>query len=74
MKTFTEYLRDMCPDGMVLDDDLPDYFDSWLQKLDIDGLIELAETHGRIQYAEGEIAGMKEIREIVISHSKELIK
>jgi hypothetical protein len=47
IKTFEEYLRDNIwePEGL-LDDDMPDAFDAWLGELQVDDLIEYAETWG----------------------------
>ena len=46
--TFDEYLRDVCfaeadKEGIpVLDDDQEDYFETWLQQIDPDILIDIA--------------------------------
>lgn len=46
-KTFEEYLRDDVwePDG-VLDDDMPDAFDTWCAKLDVQEIMDYAEEWG----------------------------
>lgn len=47
MKSFEEYLRDDVwePEG-VLDDDMPDAFESWLEGIDVNEIMEYAEDYG----------------------------
>lgn len=47
MKTFEKYLEEDVwePEG-VLDDDMPDAFEAWLEGLDIQEVIDYAEQYG----------------------------
>lgn len=47
-QSFEEYLRDNAwePEG-VLDDDMPDAFDTWLSELDVSELIKYGEEYGK---------------------------
>ena len=49
MKTFEEYLEDVCfeENPTVLDDDMPDFFDNWLEKQDVESLLIYSEGWGR---------------------------
>lgn len=45
---FEDYLQDVCfsKNTHVLDDDIPDYFNDWLGKLDNEELIEYGQMYG----------------------------
>jgi len=49
MKTFEQYLEDICfeENPTILDDDMPGFFEGWLQSLDTDDLFIYAEGWGR---------------------------
>ena len=49
MKTFEEYLEDVCfeENPTVLDDDMPDFFEGWLEKQNIESLLIYSEGWGR---------------------------
>jgi len=53
------------PLGLTLDDDMPDFYDKWVSKLDAEEVMKLAEGFGRIQYLTGEIDGIKETKAII---------
>jgi uncharacterized protein (DUF2164 family) len=67
LQTFEDFLREIhtkhFSDG-VLDDDLQDNFDSWVQNLDVQEVIDYAENYGRQQYNQGRIDALKEAIEI----------
>jgi len=48
--SFEEYLQDQCFElnPTVLDDDMPDFFDSWLGEQDVDSLIIYADSWMRL--------------------------
>lgn len=54
-ETFEQYLERFCFDlnPMVLDDDMPDFFDNWISNVDADQLIRLGQLYGEQQYIEG---------------------
>ena len=49
MKSFAQYLEDRCfelhPER--LDDDMPDFFEDWLEKQDVESLLIYSEGWGR---------------------------
>lgn len=49
MKTFEEYLKDVCfeENPTILDDDMPDFFNIWLGEQDVDSLLMYSEGWGR---------------------------
>jgi len=49
MKSFEEYLEDVCFElyPEMLDDDMPDFFDIWLEKQDVESLLVYSEGWGR---------------------------
>ena len=49
MKTFEQYLEDRCFElhPEILDDDMPDFFDIWLEKQDVESLLVYSEGWGR---------------------------
>lgn len=53
-KTFKEYLQRFCFElhPKVLDDDQPDFFDSWLER-NGEQIIRLGQLYGESQYVEG---------------------
>jgi len=63
--TFEEYLQEVCPYGMTLNDDMPDFFDKWVSELDAEEVMKLAEEFGRIQYLAGEVDGIEKAKEIM---------
>ena len=54
-KTFEKYLEEICfkINPAVLDDDMSDFFDNWLGKLDGEDYIRYAELFGQERYLEG---------------------
>lgn len=60
-KTFEYFLQDrfMELEPQVLDDDLPDAFEAWLEKLDIEELMKFADAFGEYKALEGDT--LKEI-------------
>ena len=57
--TFEEYLQEVCPYGMTLNDDMPDFFDKWVSEIDAEEVMKLAEKFGRIQYLAGKADGIE---------------
>jgi hypothetical protein len=55
IQTFEEYLQvqfsGLHPE--VLDDDLPEKFNAWLEQLDVEELIDYADVYGAKCYTEG---------------------
>ena len=49
MKTFEEYLEDVCfeENPTILDDDMPDFFSDWLSDQDTESLLIYSEGWGR---------------------------
>ena len=49
MKSFEEYLEDVCFElyPEILDDDMPDFFDNWLVEQSIGSLLIYSEGWGR---------------------------
>ena len=49
--TFEEYLLEVSPYGMTLNDDMPDFFDKWVSELDAEEVMKLAEEFGGLEKA-----------------------
>jgi len=49
MKSFEQYLEDRCFElyPEILDDDMPDFFEVWLERQGVEGLLIYAEGWGR---------------------------
>jgi hypothetical protein len=49
MKSFEQYLEDRCFElhPEILDDDMPDFFEGWLEKQDVESLLVYSEGWGR---------------------------
>jgi len=49
MKSFEQYLEDVCFElyPEMLDDDMQDFFDIWLEKQDVESLLVYSEGWGR---------------------------
>ena len=49
MQTFKQYLEDVCfeENPIVLDDDMPDFFDGWLSEQDVQSILIYSEGWGR---------------------------
>jgi len=49
MKSFEQYLEDQCFElyPEILDDDMPDFFEGWLEKQDVESLLVYSEGWGR---------------------------
>jgi len=49
MKSFEQYLEDQCFElnPEVFNDDMPDFFDNWLEELDTESLLIYSEGWGR---------------------------
>ena len=49
MKSFEKYLEDQCfeENPTILDDDMPDFFEDWLGKQDVESLLIYSEGWGR---------------------------
>ena len=54
--TFEEFLKDVCfrVHPSVLDDDMPDFFENWIGKLDVEDYMKWGEIFGREQYIRGQ--------------------
>lgn len=53
-QTFEEFLRDDIWEAEgVLDDDMPDAFDTWCSELDVQEVIDYAEEYGEKQFKAG---------------------
>lgn len=51
---FEKYLQEEFAENYTgLDDDMPDRFDHWIENMDIQELIDLAEEYGKEQYFAG---------------------
>lgn len=70
MKTFEEFLQDIFNENSfeILDDDLPDAFDSWLGDLDGKDYIKFADKYGN--YVSKETA-LNIINEVTIKYTKD---
>lgn len=55
-QTFEEFLREWHASlfPQLLDDDMPDHFDTWLEVVGIEKMIEYGELYGRGQYLAGQ--------------------
>jgi hypothetical protein len=49
MKSFEQYLEERCFElyPEILDDDMPDFFEGWLEKQDVESLLVYSEGWGR---------------------------
>ena len=49
MKSFAQYLEDRCFElhPELLDDDMPDFFEDWLEKQDVESLLVYSEGWAR---------------------------
>ena len=49
MKSFEQYLEDQCFElhPEILDDDMQDFFEGWLEKQDVESLLIYSESWGR---------------------------
>ena len=49
MKSFEQYLEDQCFElhPEILDDDMQDFFEGWLEKQDVESLLVYSEGWGR---------------------------
>ena len=63
--TFEEYLQQVCPYGLTLDDDMPDFYDKWVSKLNAEEVMKLAESFGTRQYIVGGIDSIKGTKAII---------
>ena len=57
MKTFEEFLADICP---CHTNNGPEGYDRWVEQLDIQELIDYADSYGKIAYKTGAIDYIKE--------------
>ena len=73
MKTFEKFLEEDVwePEG-VLDDDMPDAFESWLVGQDIDEIINWADMYGKLQFTEGQKIGIVQGGELTLGTQKML--
>lgn len=57
MITFEEFLSDIFARNYTgTDDDMPDRFEHWIENLDVDELIKLADSYGEIMFTKGKVA------------------
>lgn len=54
----------------VLDDDIPDAFNDWLEGIDIDTIFKVADSFGRLKFLEGKLEGEQKIIDSVINSFK----
>ena len=47
--TFEEYLQQVCPYGLTLDDDMPDFYDKWFSRLEAEEVMKHAQDFGTQQ-------------------------
>lgn len=59
--TFEQFLADVHTDlyPQILDDDLPDTFDTWLAELDSEEYLKWGEIYGQLQFKDGQIEELK---------------
>ncbi len=60
-QTFEDYLNDrfVAMNPQVLDDDMPDAFETWLSELQIDFIMSFAEMYGAQQFLAGKEQTLK---------------
>lgn len=60
MRTFEKYLEEDVwePEG-ILDDDMPDAFEAWLEGLDTNDVLEYAEDYGKYCFSKGNFERQK---------------
>lgn len=57
MITFTQFLQDIhARNYMGTDDDMPDRFNGWVESLDVEEIIKLADIYGEIMFTKGKVA------------------
>lgn len=55
MQTFEDYLKnDIWESYGVLDDDMPDAFDTWCSELDVQQVMDYAENYGMLMYSKAQ--------------------
>jgi hypothetical protein len=65
MKTFEEYLKDAYASFYTgTDDDITDNFEAFLERLDVDKLLEYATVYGSLEFLKGKKAGLDKAEEI----------
>ncbi len=71
MKTFEEYLEEICfqINPTVLDDNMSDFFDNWLGELDGEDYIKWGELYGKEMFILGELQSSKKALEIISNHN-----
>lgn len=69
MKTFEEFLEDKCP---CHTNNSPEGFENWLAELDVQDVMDYAESYGELVYLEGQKWGMKKATEIQATTFDEL--
>lgn len=54
-QTFEDFLEEICFElnPMVLDDDMPDFFDNWIGELEGEDYIKWGELYGKKQFLAG---------------------
>lgn len=62
--TFEQFLQELCfdinRDKMILDDDLPDFFDNWMSTVTVEEMLRWGQLYGDGQF----INGMKNVMKI----------
>jgi len=68
-QTFEDFLENIANENLdgVLDDDAPDAVSDWIGNLDVQEVIEMAETFGAERFLEGQKLGIKMGNEITLS-------
>lgn len=62
MQTFEQYLMDRCPSHT---NNSPEGFERWMENLDVQEVIDYAESWGRLQIVEARLETLKECKELI---------
>lgn len=65
-ETFEEYLKEIHAKNYTgIDDDMSDNFESWLEGIDIELLLDLASNYGKLKFVDGKLEGINMGAEVV---------
>lgn len=63
-QTFEDYMREQHAKQYIgTDDDMPDAFDNW--DLDVQEVMDYAETYGHLEYLQGQKEGLSQAKDII---------
>lgn len=64
-QTFEDFLADRCPSELQTNNS-PEGQENWIERLDVQELIDFGESYGEIMFLQGEKAGLERGKEIAL--------